>query len=244
MCRNGRASLCRAHDAWPEASGRSHAVHAGLRLGPSRVRAAACYAVGPASDFHWLLDVGDLWMTMTVLEAQADMRRAYYSGATGILASALAWAASAATAFAHSPERAIWVLLGAGMLIYPVGLVLCRLLGASGAHVKGNPLGQLAGASTFWLIFCLPLAYGLGLSQPAWFFAAMLLIIGGRYLVFATLYGLRLYWALGLVLAAVGFGAAWLRASPAAIVVTGAATELMFAVAFLVLHRKDTSPNG
>ena len=72
----------------------------------------------------------------------------------------------------------------------------------------------------------------------------MLLIIGGRYLVFATLYGLRLYWALGLVLAAVGFGVVWLRASPAAIVVMGAATEFMFAMAFLVRHRNDTRPNG
>jgi hypothetical protein len=183
-------------------------------------------------------------MAMTVLEAQADMRRAYYSGATGILASALAWAASAATAFAHSPQRAIWVLLGAGVLIHPIGLMLCRLLGASGAHVKGNPLGQLAGASTFWLIFSLPLAYGLGLNQPAWFFSAMLLIIGGRYLVFSTLYGMRLYWALGLALAAVGFGAVWLRASPSAIVATGAAIEFVFAVASLVLHRNGMRPNG
>src|SRR5690625_542220 len=84
----------------------------------------------------------DLQMETSIAEAQRDMRTGYYSGATGILASALAWAASATVALLHSPERAVWVLLIAGMLIFPVGLLLCRLLGASGAHSKGNPLDR------------------------------------------------------------------------------------------------------
>lgn len=185
----------------------------------------------------------DLQMAMTVVEAQSDMRRGYYSGATGILASAFAWAASAATAVAHSPERAIWVLLGGGMLIYPLGLLACRLLGAPGRHAKGNPLGQLAGSSTFWLIFSLPLAYVLGLHQAAWFFSAMLLVIGGRYLVFATLYGMRLYWALGLALAAAGAGLAVLQAPPFVIVLAGAAIELVFGITAVVQHRGWMRPD-
>lgn len=176
-------------------------------------------------------------MTMTVVEVQSDMRNGYYSGATGILASALAWSASTATAILHSPERAVWALLIGGMLIYPLGLLLCRLIGSPGAHTKGNPFGQLAGASTFWLIFSLPLAYALGLRQAAWFFSAMLLIIGGRYLVFATIYGMRLYWALGLALAAAGAVSAPLRAPATVIVAAGAAIELVFGIAAVVQHR-------
>lgn len=183
-------------------------------------------------------------MDMTVTEAQTDMRRGYYSGAPGILASALAWAASAATSLVDSPERAIWVLLFAGMLIHPFGLLFCRLLGAPASHTKGNPFGQLAGASTFWLIFSLPLAYGLGLSNAAWFFSAMLLVIGGRYLVFATLYGMRLYWALGLALALAGVLLAWLRATPLLAVATGAAIEFAFAIAAVVQHRHWVRPNN
>ena len=183
-------------------------------------------------------------MDMTVNAAQADMRRGYYSGATGILASAIAWAAAAVTAAAHSPERAIWVLLLAGMLIHPVGLLLCRLLGASGSHAKTNPFGQLAGASTFWLIFSLPLAYGVGLGNATWFFCATLLTIGGRYLVFATLYGMRLYWALGLVLAAAGVALAFLRASPLLAVSAGAAIELLFAALAILQHRRWARPDG
>ena len=178
-------------------------------------------------------------MDITVSQAQADMRRGYYSGAAGILASALAWTAAAATAALVSPQKAIWVLLVGGALIHPVGLLICRLLGAAGSHAKGNPLGLLAGASTFWLIFCLPLAYGLGLQQPAWFFAAMLLVIGGRYLVFGTIYGLRLYWALGLALAGAGFALAWLGVAAVVIVSAGAAIEWAFGVACVVEHRRS-----
>jgi hypothetical protein len=177
-------------------------------------------------------------MEWTVTQAQSDMRRGYYSGAAGILASALAWTTAAGTAALVSPQKAIWVLLVGGMLIHPVGVLICRLLGAPGSHAKGNPLGLLAGASTFWLIFCLPLAYGLGLQQPAWFFAAMLLVIGGRYLVFGTLFGMRLYWALGLALAGAGVALAWLGTAAVVVVALGAAIEAVFGAACVAAHRQ------
>ncbi|MFC0682592.1 DUF7010 family protein [Lysobacter korlensis] len=186
-------------------------------------------------------------MEMAVTAAQNDMRRAYYSGAAGILASALAWSVATGVAAFASPQRAIWALLIGGALIHPIGVLICRLMGASAAHTKGNPFGQLAGASTFWLVFSLPLAYALGLRNPAWFFNALLLIIGGRYLVFATLYGMQLYWALGLALAAAGFALAALSVSAVAVVTAGAAIELVFAMAGIILHRKwvraNNSPN-
>jgi hypothetical protein len=97
-------------------------------------------------------------------------------------------------------------------------------------------LGQLAGASTIWLILCLPLAYALGLQKQGWFFAAMLLVIGGRYLVFATLYGMRLYWALGLALAAAGFALGYLAAPAHVAAIVGAALEALFAAVCLVQH--------
>lgn len=177
-------------------------------------------------------------METTVLQAQSDMRRAYYSGAPGILASALAWSAATGVLALGSPQHGIWALLIGGMLIHPVGLLVCRLLGAPAAHARDNPLGRLAGASTFWLIFSLPLAYGLGLQHTAWFFAAMLLTIGGRYLVFGTVYGMRLYGALGLALAGAGCALGWLAAPAVAFAAAGAAIELAFAVGGIVQHRQ------
>jgi len=169
--------------------------------------------------------------------AQADMRRGYCSGGPGILASALAWTAATVATLAASPQRAVWVLLVGGALIHPVGVLVCRLLGAPGRHVTGNPLGPMAAASTAWLIFCLPLAYVVGLQHVAWFFAAMLLMIGGRYLVLATLFGMRLHAALGLALAGVGIASAWLGASAPLVAAGGAATEWVFGVACLASHR-------
>lgn len=177
-------------------------------------------------------------MDMSISEAQADMRQGYCSGGAGILASALAWSVAAGVAMSGSVQKSIWALLIGGMLIHPVGLLVCKLLRARGAHTSGNPLGELAGASTFWLIFSLPLAYALSLQNPGWFFPAMLLIIGGRYLVFATLYGMRLYWVLGLALAAAGFALGYLAAPAPVAAAAGAALEAVFAVIFLVEHRR------
>lgn len=181
-------------------------------------------------------------MDISVTEAQADMRLGYCSGGAGVLASALAWTAAAGIAISGSAEDAVLALLIGGMLIHPVGVLICKLMGARGAHTKGNPLAPLAGASTFWLIFCLPMAYVLGLQRPAWFFGAMLLVIGGRYLVFATVYGMRLYWALGLALAAAGFALGYLAAPARVAAVTGAALETGFAIIFLVQHRRWVRP--
>lgn len=64
-------------------------------------------------------------------------------------------------------------------------------------------------------------------------------MIGGRHLVFATIYGMRLYWGLGLALT----GAACLLGIlpgmvPAqAGVVAGAGIEMGFGVACLMVHR-------
>lgn len=183
-------------------------------------------------------------MDMLISEAQADMRQGYYSGAAGIFASALAWSVAAGVAVADSADTAVVALLLGGMLIHPASVLICKVLGARGAHTAGNPLGQLAGASTFWLIFCLPLAYGLSRQHTSWFFVAMLLIIGGRYLVFATLYGMRLYWGLGLGLALTAVALAYLSAAASIVVSAGAAIETVFAIICFVQHRQSLRQQG
>ena len=63
---------------------------------------------------------------------------------------------------------------------------------------------QLALASTAWMILMTPLAYGASRLRIAWFFPAMLLIIGGRYLTAAIMFGDRTYWAFGAALVLAG----------------------------------------
>ena len=169
-------------------------------------------------------------------EAQEDMRVGYFSGGAGILASSLAWLTAAFISWRFSSERAVWALFIGGAFIHPVGILICKFLGGRGNHSKGNPLASLAGASTFWLIFSLPLAYATYLQRESWFFPAMLLVIGGRYLIFAFLYGLCLYWLFGFTLAGAAYLTAACKATPVFGSLVGGTVEAVFGVAVLALH--------
>lgn len=170
--------------------------------------------------------------------AQADMRHAYYGGATGITTSALAWLAAAAIAMAVSPRGAIAALFIGGMFIHPGAMLLSKLLGRPGTHEKGNPLARLALESTVWLLLAIGVAFLASFQRAEWFFIAMMLTIAGRYFTFATLYGLRLYWACGVALAVTGFALAALNAGAATITLAGGLIELAFAAAVFAGERR------
>lgn len=176
--------------------------------------------------------------------AQADMRLAYLSGAAGMFVSAAAWLAAATTALVASPKQAIWVLFIGGALIHPVSTLLCKALGHSGKHSPGNPLAPLAFATTLWMIFCLPLVYGASLLRIEWFFPAMLLVIGGRYLTFSLLFAMRLYWVVGLTLAGSGYLLGRATVVPAWSGFSGAAIEAVFATVILIASQREARANN
>jgi hypothetical protein len=132
------------------------------------------------------------------------------------------WYAAGVVAIMLSPKHAVLALFVGGMFIHPVGILIAKVLGRPGAHTRGNPLGTLALDSTVLMLLCLPLAYAISVDRPDWFFPAMLLVIGGRYLVFRTIYGARVYWLLGASLASAAFALVALRASPIAGAFVGA----------------------
>jgi hypothetical protein len=166
---------------------------------------------------------------MTLDEAQADMRQAYFGGAAGIFASALVWLAAALVSHLVSPRGGIATLFIGGMLIHPAAMLLSKLLGRTGAHAKDNPLGRLAIESTVWMLLAIPLAFLLSFQRVEWFFVAMLLTIGGRYFTFATLYGMRVYWLIGAVLAGAALGLVALNAGSSLAALAGGVIELIFA---------------
>lgn len=191
--------------------------------------------VNPASLSASSLDLA------TLAGAQRDMRSAYLDGAPGVLVSGLVWAMAACVALWLSPQRAVWALFVGGVFIHPLSVVLVRLLGRSGRHAAGNPLGPLAMATTFWMILMLPLAYGVSMLRIDLFFPAMLFVIGGRYLCFQTLYGNRLYWLIGAVLAVSGYGLAACNAAVAVGAFAGALIEVGFAGVLLASARREAS---
>ena len=174
---------------------------------------------------------------MTIADAQQEMRDAYWWGAPGMFASATAWLVAAVVALGATPERSVWALFIGGMLIHPVGLLLLHLAGRPAKHSRDNPLGKLALESTVWMLLCLPLAYALSRYSLVWFFPAALLVIGGRYFTFATMYGVRTYWICGAALAGAGYVSGALSAAPATAAFVGAAIECVFATLLLVRGR-------
>jgi hypothetical protein len=175
----------------------------------------------------------------TLADAQREMRFAYYGGAPGVLVSAVAWLTAGLVAWRATPDRAFWTLFVGGMFIHPVSLLLTRALGRPARHRADNALGSLALATTFWMILMMPAAYAASRLRAEWFFPAMLLVIGGRYLTFSTLYGTRLYWVFGSTLALAGLALGWLRVPPATAALAGAAIELGFAAPLFAAARRE-----
>ena len=169
-----------------------------------------------------------------IKQAQLEMRTNYLNGSTGVLVSGVVWLISGIFAYSISSTKAIWVLLIGGALIYPLTIFLNKLLGFSGAHSKNNPLGKLAMEGTFFMLMCIPLAYGLSLQHTEWFFEGMLLIIGGRYLTFNTIYGKPLFWILGGVLGVAAYLLFTINAKSYVAAFVGAAIEVSFGLFMLI----------
>lgn len=173
----------------------------------------------------------------TLTQNQQDMRHGYLDGAPGVLVSGLVWVCAGVVAVAVSQRASVLALLLGGMLIFPLSLAVTKLLGRPGTHGQDNPLGKLALEGTFWMLAGIAIAYGVQALRLEWFFPAMMLVIGGRYLTFQTLYGLRAYWVLGAVLCITGILLALLRVPATAAAFAGGIIELSLG-AFLLARAK------
>ena len=78
------------------------------------------------------------------------------------------------------------------------------------------------------MLMCIPIALLLSFQNIEWFFQAMIMIIGGRYLTFQTLYGNKLYWLLGSLLGISAFILFSLKADAFSSVLSGAIIEIVF----------------
>ena len=181
---------------------------------------------------------------LSLAAAQADMRQGHRHGAPGVLASGLVWLTAAAVAQWAQAASAVWALLLGGVFIHPLGIMLGKALGHPGRHRVGNPLAGLAMEGTLWMLAGIAIAVGLQALRLEWFFPAMLLTIGGRYLTFQTIYGLRIYWVLGAVLCAAGLALGLARAPVAQGALAGAAIEIVFAAAIFWRARRDAAAQG
>lgn len=175
---------------------------------------------------------------ITLKNAQEDMCKGYAFGSLGILTSGTMWLISAFVSHYYSPKHAIVSLLIGGALISPVSSIFEKLIGLKG-HSANNPLKTLAMENTFWMLMCIPIAYFASLENVHWFFQAMLLIIGGRYLTFRTLFGKNLYWILGGVLGVAGYVLFRFQIDSFTTLLTGGLIEIVFGVLMYLNYRKS-----
>lgn len=172
-------------------------------------------------------------------DAQKDMRDGYGYGSVGVFVSGMVWVLSSFMVFYYSSQKGIWTLIIGGMLIFPAAALIGKLIGIKASHHKDNPLGKLAMEGTIWMIMCVALAYGLSIIKPQWFFQGMLMIIGGRYLTFASIYGLRLYWILGAVLAIAAYVLFRIQAGSFLSALAGGCIEIISGLVIYGLYRND-----
>lgn len=158
------------------------------------------------------------------------MSSAYRNGATGVLVSGLVWLTTAGVIYRFSTYQAIWALLVGGALIHPISTLVNRLLEGKVSTNKDNRLVSLAMEGTIFMLMSIPVAYGLASVRPAWFFQGMLMIIGGRYLTFHTLYGNKLYWLLGGLLGLSAYGLFATHTQAMVTTLTGGFIEVCFSV--------------
>lgn len=140
--------------------------------------------------------------------ARAELRLAYRSASVGQIYSGVVWLASAGAWLAISTEVAVWVLLIGGFLIYPVTVLVTRLLGSSASVPSGNPLREAAVTIPIVGALGIPVAGAAALYEINWFYPAFMVIMGAHYLPFSHLYGMRLFipvgagmWFVGLAIA-------------------------------------------
>lgn len=199
----------------------------------------------PSGGTYWTGSLVEDWgQILNILDLQRDMRDSYYWGATGVLTSALVWCCAGFVSLMVSATSAVWALFIGGALIHPISVMMDKLLGRRGKHDPKNPLGPLAIASTLWLIFCLPIAYVVSTVNLSWFFPSMLVVIGGRYLTFAVVFGLKVYWVLGGSLAAAAYLLVKSGASPTLGAFTGSVIEFMFSVILFLMAIRANPSNG
>lgn len=167
-------------------------------------------------------------------EAQRDMRYAYVNGGVGILVSGLVWVVAGLAAYNAGLLAGIVTLFVGGVLIHPLSLLLARTFFRRGKTRSPNPMEMLALQSTAFLIIGLAVAYLVRDTHGDWFFAIALLAVGGRYLVFQTVYGMRVYMVLGALLIAVACVAIlWSAFPPFAVALIGGSIEIICATLML-----------
>lgn len=129
-------------------------------------------------------------VTSELAQAQADVRRVYSGGWGGPAVSAAVWVAAAVAADLWGTETGAAVLfLGGAVLIFPVNLLLNRVMSGEADLPAGHPMRGLAIQTAATMSVVLLSLWMLSSAVPGPFFALAMVAVGAHYFPFAHLYG-------------------------------------------------------
>lgn len=142
--------------------------------------------------------------SLTIADAQRDVRTTFIGGSVGQLVVAAFWLVSAILATWGSRRGAILILAVGGAFIFPLTQIALRLMGRPSSLSRGHPMNALARQVAFIVPLCLPLVAAATLFRRDWFYPAFMIVVGAHYLPFAYLYGMWEYEVLAALLIAAG----------------------------------------
>ncbi len=141
---------------------------------------------------------------MDIQDAQREVRSVYLGGFWGQLVTSVIWLASATLGTWVTPISSILAVVIGGFFIFPITQMLLRLSGRRASVSRDNPFNSLGMQIAFVLPLSMLLLVPVGLYRLNWFFPALIILVGAHYLPFASLYGMRMFLFLSVILVAIG----------------------------------------
>lgn len=141
---------------------------------------------------------------MEIAQAQRDVRTTFVGGFVGQMVSSLIWFASAAGATWISLKVGALIVLVGGCFIFPLVLLMLRVMGRPAGLPKGHPMNALGMQIAFVLPLMFPVVYAATLYRHDLFYPAVMIALGAHYLPFMFSYGMKMFGALAAVLIGAG----------------------------------------
>lgn len=143
---------------------------------------------------------------MNIIDAQREMRFAFLGGFAGQLVSGIIWLGASAISLWIAPLYGMAMLFFGSMFIFPLTQWVIRRLGRPGKTNPDNGLWPLGSQIAFTVPLNFLLVGAATLYRETWFFPAAMIVIGSHYLPFITLYGMKMFGLLAVVLVLSGIG--------------------------------------
>jgi len=145
---------------------------------------------------------------MNITDSQREMRVTFLGGFAGQLVSGLIWLLATGISYWYRPGYGMAMLFFGSMLIFPLTQGTLNLMGRLSKVSTENKLWWLGSQIAFTVPIYFLLVGAATLYREDWFFPAVMIVVGAHYLPFVTLYGMKMYAFLAVLLVCTGLSLA------------------------------------